>query len=288
MTPDAARQPCRRFTAWQIAFGLAATLFGLTGQPIIVQAQPVTAPAPARWYPAPDAKFDMQFAAPMMLQRTVDFLVLDLNDALPDEVESVRTMGAAPVCYMNAGTLDTTASDLDAFPPLDIGRPVTEEGTERWLDTRDIKGLAPAIIARLDLCKDKGFMGVLAGNLENHQYRTGFPIGERQQLEFNVWLAREAHRRGLTIGMWNSRSQIVPLASTYDFVVLSGCFTDGYCNEVQPFVEAKKGAFLIEYAEEQRTDIEFCAAAQGFGVMGIIKRRVMDGWLRLCPPPELN
>ena len=253
-----------------------------------VAAQPVSVPIPARWQPAPDAKFDLQFSSPMQLQRQVDFLVLDLADALPNEIDTIANNGAAPVCYFNGGSINTEDTDFDLVEPLVIGRRLNTDPQERWLDIRRIDDVAALIRSRLDLCRDKGFMGALVGNLENFLFRSGFPIGQRQQLAFNQFIADEAHQRGLAIGLWNSRSQITPLSSDYDFILVSGCFTDGWCNETQPFIDNGKPAFLVEFAEGQRSDVEFCQASQSFGAMGIIKRQVLDGWLRLCPPPDIN
>lgn len=269
--------------------GLALTLIPGTMRPTLAQQLPTQ--APARWLPAPDAKFDLQFRPPMVLDRVVDFMVLDLMDALPDEIQQVHNMGAAAICFFDAGMVDVTDDDFSDFPPLTIGRvvePRTGPHQERWLDTSNLKALKKPIRARLDLCKSKGFDGVLVANVENNQYRTGFPIGERQQLAYDRWLAFAAHYRGLSIGLWNGRSQIANLARAYDFLILSDCFTDGWCNESAPFIEAGHPAFLVEYAENPRPDVEFCTAASDFKVMGIIKRRVLDGWLRLCPPPKLD
>lgn len=249
-------------------------------------AQPVSAPLPSRWNPAPDAKFDLQFTTPMQLQRQVDFLVLDLADALPNEIQTVNDNGAAAVCYFNGGSVNTQDDDFELVEPLVIGRSLNTDPQERWLDIRQIDEIADLIRNRLDLCVDKGFQAALVGNLENFLFRSGFPIGQRQQLAFNQFIADEAHARGLGIGLWNSRSQITPLSNNYDFVLVSDCFSEGWCNETQPFVDMGKPAFIVEFAEAERNDVEFCRASQTFGAMGIIKRRILDGWLRLCPAPD--
>lgn len=260
----------------------------VSATPHLATAQPISVQTPARWLPAPDAKFDLQFTTPMQLQRQVDFMVLDLADALPNEVDAIRGNGAAAVCYFNGGSISTEDDDFDVVPPLVIGRTLETDPQSRWLDLRDINQLTDFISGRLDRCRDKGFDAALVGNLENYLFRSGFPIGERQQLAFNQYIADAAHQRGLTIGLWNSRSQIAALAGSYDFVLVSGCFEDGWCNETQPFIDMGKPAFLVEFAESPRSDVEFCAANQTFGTMGIIKRQVLDGWLRLCPPPDIN
>ncbi len=288
MTRLTAARRCRAQSAALTPLALALGLALMAIAPGTALSQPASVPAPARWVPAPDAKFDLQFSTPMQLQRQVDFMVLDLADALPDEITTVKNNGAAAVCYFNGGSIDVEDEDFDSVAPLVIGRKLETEPTARWLDLRNIDEIAPMIRGRLDRCRDKGFDAALIGNLENYLFRSGFPIGERQQIAFNRFIADEAHKRGLSIGLWNSRSQIAPLADSYDFILVSGCFEDGWCNETGAFIEMGKPAFVVEFAESSRGDVEFCSANQTFGTMGIIKRRILDGWLRLCPPPDIN
>jgi hypothetical protein len=54
---------------------------------------------------------------------------------------------------------------------------------ERWLDIRQLSILAPLMLARMQVCKDKGFDGVQPDNLMVYQDSlaetqkiTGFPI----------------------------------------------------------------------------------------------------------------
>ena len=59
----------------------------------------------------------------------------------------------------------------------------------------------PSCCARLDLCKAKGFDAVEPDNMEIYTNDTGFPLTYEDQLKFALWLADEAHKRGLAIGV---------------------------------------------------------------------------------------
>jgi len=67
---------------------------------------------------------------------------------------------------------------------------------EKWLDIRQISTLAPIMRARLDLCKQKGFDAVEPDNIDGYTNATGFPLTAQDQLDYNIWLANEAHARG--------------------------------------------------------------------------------------------
>ena len=62
--------------------------------------------------------------------------------------------------------------------------------------------------ARFDLCKAKGFDGIEPDNIDGYTNNTGFPLTYQDQLNYNTWLANEAHARGLSIGLKNDDGQV--------------------------------------------------------------------------------
>jgi hypothetical protein len=51
----------------------------------------------------------------------------------------------------------------------------------------------------LDRCLGKGFDGVDFDNVDGYANATGFELDGDDQLRFDAWLARAAHRRGLSV-----------------------------------------------------------------------------------------
>ena len=248
-----------------------------------------SAPAASdQWRPARDGRFDVQLNEPLLLERVGDLLVLDLDLTSAGDVALVRASGTRAGCMFSAGTIPADSTTRTGLSSIVVGRPVTEKQDRFWLDIRDLNLVAPFIDEKMKECKDKGFDVAIPMDLEAYMSRSGFAIGRRQQVDFGRFVAATARRHGLLAGLWNSRSLIGDLAIDYDFGVLAGCFEGGWCNDSTPFKAFKKPIYLIEYDDSSRPDIDFCKATDQFGAVGVIKRRVMDAWLKNCPPPDFK
>ncbi len=129
---------------------------------------------------------------------------------------------------------------------------------ERWLDISRYRKFAKPLKARIRMCARKGFDGVEADNVAGFQNRTGFPLTAADQLEFNRWLARQAHRNGLSIGLKNDPSQVRKLVRNFDFAVVEQCFQYNECGRFRPFIRAGKAVFSVEYETPGR---RFCDKA---------------------------
>lgn len=79
-------------------------------------------------------------------------------------------------------------------------------------------------------------------------------------MTFNKYLANEAHKRGLAIGLKNDLSQIPDLLRYFDFAVNESCFDYDECDAYAPFIAAKKPVYQIQYPPSERAD--FCAEAK--------------------------
>jgi len=221
---------------------------------------------------------------------------LDLFDTDPRIVANLKAKGRTTVCYVSIGTREGWRPDAHLFPKEVVGNkfivsdlPVDEWPDERWLDIRQIDKLAPVIRARLDLCKSKGFDGVEPDNISAWmpKYDTGFTITPEDQLKFNRWLAKEAHLRGLSIGLKSDPDQSEDLVNDFDFSMTEDCYKlDNYCYMVQPFVDAGKPVFNAEYTDMTNKE-EFlnkiCPYAKKNHYNMILKNRSLDSWRVACP-----
>lgn len=88
--------------------------------------------------------------------------------------------------------------------------------------------------ARLDECAGKGFDGIEPDNMEAYTNDTGFPLTYEDQLTYNIWLAEEAHARGLSIGLKNDGEQVNNLLSFFDWALTEDCFAYEWCEELLP------------------------------------------------------
>ncbi|MGB5401900.1 MAG: endo alpha-1,4 polygalactosaminidase, partial [Thermoanaerobaculia bacterium] len=103
----------------------------------------------------------------------------------------------------------------------------------------------------LDLARSKGCKGVEPDNVDAYQKASGFPLVADDQLAFNRWLATEAHRRGLSVGLKNDLDQVTDLEPAFDWALNEQCFEFAECDLLQPFVDAGKAVFGVEYTGDE-------------------------------------
>ncbi len=243
-----------------------------------------TGAAHARWVPEQDKRYDVQFVVPFNLVRNVDTVELDLFDTSAEQIKTLRARGVRAVCYIDAGAWENWRPDARDFPAALIGRNYAGWPGERWLDVRAPERLAPVLRKRIELCKAKGFDGVDFDNVDGYRRNTGFPIAARDQITFNRWLAAEAHKRELAVGLRNALELIPDLVGSFDFAVSESCFSEGSCDALKAFKEAGKAAYVVEYTNQQRKMDRYCGEAADLGVQLVFKTKSLNGKLhRRCP-----
>ena len=193
---------------------------------------------------------------------------IDLFDNSAEVVAALHQQGRMVVCYIDMGGWEDWRPDAGEFPVELLGKPLDDWEGERWLDIRGLDALAPVLEARLDMCADKGFDAVEPDNIDGYLNDTGFPLSYQDQLTFNIWVADQAHRRGLSIGLKNDMDQVPDLLEHCDWALNEQCFFFDECETLLPFIEAGKAVFNVEY--ELEAD-EFCDRAVAMGFMSLKK-----------------
>jgi hypothetical protein len=155
---------------------------------------------------------------------------------------------------------------------------------EKWLDIRQIAALGPIMEVRLDLCRSKGFDGVEFDNVDGYSNRTGFPLSYQDQLNYNAYLANEAHERGLSAALKNDIEQVSDLAPYFDYVINEQCFQYDECDDdqnslVTHFIHQGKPVFNVEY---ELAKTRFCPQARAWGFSSMKKTLDLDGWMAPC------
>ena len=98
-----------------------------------------------------------------------------------------------------------------------------------------------------------------------------------------IWLAEEAHARGLSIGLKNDGEQAKDLLPYFDWALTEDCFDQGWCQEMLPFIAAGKAVFAAEYTDTGITLDDFCPQAGAMNISAILKKRDLDAWREACP-----
>ncbi len=247
---------------------------------------PVVRKAPGSvWQPAPGTTWQWQLGDPPIDQSfDVQMYDVDMFDVSASLVAALHARGRIVICYISVGSWEDWRPDADQFPDEVLGDDYEGWPGEKWLDIRQIDLLAPIMRARLDQCQAKGFDGVEPDNIDGYTNDTGFPLLSYQdQLTYNIWLAQEAHARGLSIGTKNDGDQTADLLPYFDWALTEDCFADEWCDDVTPFIAAGKAVFAAEYTDTGITLDDFCPQAQALGFSAILKHRDLDSWRRACP-----
>lgn len=237
----------------------------------------------ARWNPALTDTIQIQYSGTLDTTKNVAIYNLDMFDTTVQQIALLHAQGRKAMCYISAGSWEDWRPDANQFPAIVLGNNYDGWPGERWLDIRRLDLLGPILEARLDLCKSKGFDGVDPDNVNGFENSTGFPLTAQDQLTFNIWLANEAHARGLSIGLKNDTSQISSLLSYFDWALTEDCFAQGWCADLNPFITAGKPVFAVEYTDNSINFNSFCQQMTSLGQRGILKNRALDAFLQICP-----
>ena len=197
-------------------------------------------------------------------------------------IDELHAKGHKVICYISVGSWEDWRPDKDQFPAGVLGKDYDGWPGEKWLDIRQIDKLAPIMLARLDLCQAKGFDALEPDNMDIYTNNTGFPLTYDDQLKYALWLADEAHKRGLAIGVKNAPDQVKDLVEHFDFAITEDAFYYGWVEDMLPFIEAGKPVFAAEYTDLSGDFAEYCERAKPMGISVILKHRQLNAWLETC------
>jgi hypothetical protein len=231
------------------------------------------------WQPVPGTSWQWQLVGEIDTSFDVDMYDIDLFDVPRRVIEELHEDGRVVICYFSAGSWEDWRVDAVAFPEDVIGRNLSGWPGEKWLDISRIDLVGPVMSARLNLAAEKGCDGVEPDNLTAYDNDTGFPISFQDQLDYNRWLADEAHARRLSIGLKNDLGQINELVADFDWALNEECFQYDECDSLIPFVRAGKAVFGVEYEGESDS---FCSRANALNFDWLKKRLDLDAWRIAC------
>jgi hypothetical protein len=212
----------------------------------------------------------------------VDVYDVDLIDNPASWIEDRHAEGRRVLCYFSAGSYEKWRPDASDFPSEVLGEPLDGWPGERWVDVR-ASSLRDIMRARLDLAADKGCDGVEPDNVDGYANFSGFSLTGADQLDYNRFLAKEAHARGLSVGLKNDIEQLGALVDDFDWALNEECFTYHECGAYEDtFIAAKKAVFHAEYVPASELD-RVCAVTEPLGLSTIVKHLDLDDFRLACP-----
>jgi hypothetical protein len=205
------------------------------------------------WKPALTDTWQWQLAGTVKTSYPVAVFDIDLFNTPAATIQALQAEGKKVVCYFSAGSSENWRPDFSQFQPADMGNGLDGWPGERWLDTRSAN-VRKIMQARLDLAVTKGCNGVEPDNVDGYSNGSGFALSAVTQLDYNRFLASEAHKRRLSIALKNDLDQLADLVGDFDFAVNEQCHEFNECGGYQVFTASGKPVFNAEYAASYRND----------------------------------
>jgi len=221
--------------------------------PVDEEVTPIT---DGSWYkPSVSTTWQWQLKDTVNTNYDVELYDIDLFDSSTALIAQIQSNNQKVICYFSAGSYEEWREDKDQFNANDLGSTLDGWEDERWLDIRN-DNVRSIMTNRLDLAKQKGCDGVEPDNVDGYVNNSGFNLTSADQLDFNRFIANEAHKRSLSIGLKNDLDQVLELVDYYDFSVNEQCFEYSECETLTPFINQNKPVFNAEYLQSYVNDDE--------------------------------
>lgn len=216
---------------------------------LLLACDPASKGSSPTWPPAPGAAWQIQYTGTLDPSVEADIFDLDLFDTNDSTFTTLHDNNQRIVCYFSAGSYEDWRDDADQYPPASLGDPLDGWEGEWWVDIRD-PTVREILAARMDLAVERGCDAVDPDNVDGYQNQNGLGLTAEDQLDFNRWLADEAHARDLAVGLKNDLGQLEDLAEHFDFAVNEECHDYDECGLLSAFTADDKSVLNLEYVDD--------------------------------------
>jgi hypothetical protein len=215
----------------------------------------VAATAGTIWAPKPGVTWQWQLTGAVDTSIDVEMYDIDLFMSSSALIETLHRAGRVVVCYFSAGSYEPDRTDSPELAKTGLGSVLDGWPDERWVDIRSA-AVRDVMKARLDLAVSRGCDGVEPDNVDAFDNENGLGLTAQDQIDFNLFLASEAHARGLSIGLKNTLALVPSLVHAFDWALNEECLQFGECASLEPFLAAGKAVFHCEYTESTGTEVD--------------------------------
>lgn len=198
---------------------------------------------------------------------------IDMFDNTAATFAALKASGHIVICYISAGTYEPGRPDSSEFPAAALGNAVSGWPGEKWLDVRNTT-VRTIMEARMDLAKSKGCDGLEPDNVDGYSNNNGFSLTEADQLDYDSFIATQAHSRGLIVALKNATDLVSTLVSQFDFAIVEQCFDYNECSMYSPFVAQGKAVLEAEYTSYSAS---WCTQASGLNFSTVFYDMDLDG-----------
>lgn len=240
---------------------------------------------PARLPLTPGVSWQWQVTGDVDTTISALVYIVDLFDVSIDAIRRLKTNGKTVICEFSAGTSEPWRSDVAELPAEVLGNSSEAEPDETWLDVQ-ASAVRQLMAARMDRAVERGCDGVLPDSVDGYGADTGFALTADQSLGYLGFLAGEAKKRSLWVGLANCAEIVSSAEPLFDFSVQSRCLRYGECSAFKPFLNATKpvlhAEIVSDMADGQTRLSGICEDTHRQGFSTILKLSTLDGWRLSC------
>jgi hypothetical protein len=176
---------------------------------------------------------------------------LDGFDAKSDDIAQYKSQNRVVTAYMSIGSVENWRPDAKEFPKECIGKDYDKWAGEKWLLITHVDKFKPIMIKRLQLFKNKGFMGVEFDNTEMYKhdpaYQNDNTAVQNKCVAFLKDMARECHTLGLLV-FWKNCVDIIPqIVDAFDGVINESALRYKEYKNLMLFMNKNKPCWVFEY-----------------------------------------
>ncbi|ORX42525.1 hypothetical protein BCR36DRAFT_337250 [Piromyces finnis] len=203
-----------------------------------------------------------------------DVIDIDLFNADGKTIQYLHDIDIKVICYFSAGTYEPFRKESSGMRMVEgLVRTKMKDWEENWLDFR-VEAIKPFMIERLDLAKEKGCDGIEFDNVDaftNVKWKDR--LTAKDQLQYNRWLAQEAHARDLSAGLKNCLELVKELVDDYDFAINEQCSDYYECQDYHTFLKKDKAVFAAFYGlvTDKKFMNKVCRQMKHLNISAIIK-----------------
>ena len=241
------------------------------------------------WSPTSSTSWQIELAHPLTnTSFHASVYDIDMFENNATTMNTLHNLDRRVICYFSAGSFENWRPDAASFNnKTDLGKPLDGWAGEWWLNTNS-SNVRKIMLTRLDLAVTKGCDGVDPDNVDGYDNDNGLGLTQADAVDYVEFLADAARSRGLAVGLKNA-GEIIPLVlGKMQWAVNEQCVQFGECDTWQPFIEAGKPVFHIEYPDgapdmaAQKVN-SICGNSDAKGFETVLKKMDLADWVEACP-----
>ncbi|KAK3217539.1 hypothetical protein GRF29_1g3370250 [Pseudopithomyces chartarum] len=204
---------------------------------------------------------------------------IDMFDNDAATISKLKKDGKKVICYFSAGSRENWRGDASRFTSNDYGKVMDGWEEENWVNVKS-QNVKNIMADRIKLAASKGCDAVDPDNTdgfvstpstirfqpldqsgsppqnppdENEPPQDGYNWGEQAYVDYFKFLAGEAKKNNMAIGLKNSISMIPQVVNLIQFAVNEQCHEYNECEDYLPLTQADKAVFAINYGPKDCT-----------------------------------